>query len=209
MILWAALTASRKRPSLRTSVATGFSFIVALVLAAHFNGIAGGLATRFGASFLVAGSAPDTAVFFGPRQFVTTKSNKDENFVESFSVPIQPGPISDTAGNPLWQVNRNAYTVRLRRVGGSLTTATVKFGGTQIATVADFVSTTYIERPIYIFDGDFNSTQVAVTLKGAIGAGLNMELTRFRGRLTRPNFGVEVVHESQQEGRISGTARAA
>jgi hypothetical protein len=33
-----------------------------------------------------------------------------------------------------------------------------------------------------------------------------LRLTRFRGRLTRPKFGVEVAHEVQQEGGISRTA---
>jgi hypothetical protein len=33
-----------------------------------------------------------------------------------------------------------------------------------------------------------------------------VELTRFRGRLTRPNFGAEVVPENEQEGRISRAA---
>jgi len=32
---------------------------------------------------------------------------------------------------------------------------------------------------------------------------MRLELTRFRGRLTHHSFGVEVVHESQQEGRSS------
>jgi hypothetical protein len=34
-----------------------------------------------------------------------------------------------------------------------------------------------------------------------------VELTRFRGRLTRPNFGTEVAHEIQQESRTTGAAR--
>lgn len=36
-----------------------------------------------------------------------------------------------------------------------------------------------------------------------------VSFTRFRGRLTRPNFGAEVAHEIQGEGGIRGTARAA
>jgi hypothetical protein len=33
-----------------------------------------------------------------------------------------------------------------------------------------------------------------------------VRLTRFRGRLTRPKFGVEVAHEVQQEGRSNRAA---
>ena len=36
---------------------------------------------------------------------------------------------------------------------------------------------------------------------------VEVELTRFRGRLTRPNFGAEVAHEVEQESRTTGAAR--
>jgi hypothetical protein len=36
--------------------------------------------------------------------------------------------------------------------------------------------------------------------------GPDLSLTRFRGRLTRPNFGAEVSHEVQEEGRSGRTA---
>ncbi len=44
-----------------------------------------------------------------------------------------------------------------------------------------------------------------VRVPAAAAGGAELELTRFRGRLTRPNFGVEVVHEIQREGRTSNT----
>jgi hypothetical protein len=44
------------------------------------------------------------------------------------------------------------------------------------------------------------------SLRRAFAPVIEVELTRFRGRLTRPNFGVEVAHEVEQE---SGTAGAA
>ena len=45
-------------------------------------------------------------------------------------------------------------------------------------------------------------------LKPFYGGGRQrcVELTRFRGRLTRPSFGVEVVHEDEQDGRAGRAA---
>ena len=40
-----------------------------------------------GARSVLLMTAPDTAVYFGPKQFVTTTTNVQVNFVESFSVP--------------------------------------------------------------------------------------------------------------------------
>ena len=114
------------------------------------------------------GSAPDTIVVFGPKQFVTAKSATQLNFVESFPVPT--GTASPT--NPTWHPNSTLYTVRLQRVGGSLTTATVTVNGKQIAAVADFASAPYIERIVLLNQAANNSNTVSVTLKGAKGAGL-------------------------------------
>lgn len=144
------------------------------LLAAHFNGIAGDLvrSMRSRASFLVAGSAPDTLVVLGPKQFVTTKANSSVNFVESFSVP----PLSTGSD---WKLNPNAYSIRLTRVPGSgdpasthLTVATVLVNGNQVATAADFVSAVSIERPVSVNSVDFNNNSVSLTLKGDQGAGL-------------------------------------
>jgi len=111
-------------------------------------------------------TAPDTAVFFGPKQFVAATSNIEIHFVESFSVPPQ------TTGAPGWTPAPNQYTIRLQRVGGSLTTANVSINGIRVASAADFVSATYVERPITVSQTDPNTNSLTVVLKGAAGAGL-------------------------------------
>lgn len=147
---------------------------VSLLAATRFDVLAavtGATHSARGSLAVITGSAPDTLVVFGPKQFVTAKSNNQVNFVESFSVPIW-SQLVDTSGTPVWQLNPNQYTVRMRRVGGSLTTATVVLNNVTIATVADFASATYIERSVSLFAFDFNTQNLTVTLKGAAAAGL-------------------------------------
>jgi RHS repeat-associated protein len=132
-------------------------------------------ATRFGIGSqpVASNSGPDTATYFGPKQFLSTSTKKDANYVESFSVPTHPGPLTDTSGTAQWQLNRPAYTVRITRVGGgTLTTATVALNGNQLATAADFASASYVERSVSLFDYDFNTQQLTVALRGTVGAGL-------------------------------------
>ena len=109
---------------------------------------------------------PDTLVVFGPRQFVTVANNSQINFVESFSIPPRPAPADSIPA-------ANQYTIRLQRVGGSLSIATVAVNGTQIATAADFSSANYIERQIVVNDGQGNTNSLTITLKGSAAAGLN------------------------------------
>jgi len=121
-------------------------------------------------------TAADTTVYYGPKQFVTVKSNNQINFVESFSVPAIPPVLIDSAGNQVWAPALNRYTMRIQRVGGSLTTATVAVNGTQVATIADFASVSYIERSISPRQIDFFTNSFTVALKGTVGAGLKITI---------------------------------
>jgi RHS repeat-associated protein len=167
----AVLSSIRRRTAARWWYKVGFTVLsICLIGAAKFDSLSEARAAirhyATGARFASAVTDPDTAVFFGPKQFVAATSNIEIHFVESFSVPPQ------TTGGPGWMPAPNQYTIRIQRVGGSLTTANVSINGTRVATAADFASATYIERPITVSQTDPNTNSLTVVLKGAVGAGL-------------------------------------
>jgi RHS repeat-associated protein len=159
----------------------GFAILsVCLFAGAKFGGLAEAnaairlAATRAHLALLTASG--DTTVYFGPKQFVTVKSNNQINFVESFTVPAIPPVLVDLDGNPVWTPAPNQYTMRIQRVGGSLTTATVAVNGLQIVTIADFATANYIERRINPNQIDFFTNSFTVALKGAAGAGVTITI---------------------------------
>jgi len=109
----------------------------------------------------------DTTVVFGPRQFVTVKNSTQINFAESFSVPASSTP------------NATEYMIRLQRVGGKLTTATVSINGAPVAVTADFASATTIERLITVNQTNPNTNSVTLSLKGDAGAGIRVTIFGF------------------------------
>jgi hypothetical protein len=109
----------------------------------------------------------DTTAVFGPRQFVTVKNSTLINFAESFSVPASSTP------------NATEYMIRLSRVGGKLTTATVAINGAQVAVTADFASATTIERLITVNQTNPNTNSLTLTLKGDAGAGIVVTILGF------------------------------
>ena len=165
----------RRRVAVRWWYKVGLAFLSICVLAAakfdslsEASGAIRHYALRARTAFVV--TAPDTLVVFGPKQFVTVANNSQINFVESFSVP--PAAAPDTA----WTPAPTQYTIRLQRVGGSLSTATVAINGTQVATAADFSSATYIERSITVNQGNGNTNSLTITLKGSPAAGLTAKI---------------------------------
>jgi hypothetical protein len=167
------LSSIRRRTAARWWYKVGFAMLsICLVGAAKFDSLSEAKAAvrnyarHAGAIFVV--TAPDTTVVFGPKQFVTTTNNVQVNFVEA--IPADHRTIGlDTT----WVLNPSNFIIRLQRVGGSLTTATVTVNGVQVATAADFASATYIERSVFISSFDATTTvPLTVALKGAAGAGL-------------------------------------
>jgi RHS repeat-associated protein len=164
-IVRVAFTRCRAHAAVRRSLVAGFCVGSALLLAASpFNVLTAVLAAvRTNHNYLTItaeGSAPDTVVVFGPKQFVTVKAKTQVNFVESFSVPVS------TPENP------TTYTMRLKRVGGVLSTATVMVNGKTVALAADFATATYIERLVTVNSGSGNTNTLSISLKGDAGAGL-------------------------------------
>jgi RHS repeat-associated protein len=176
----AVLSSIRRRTATRWWYKVGFTVLsICLIGAAKFDSLSEARAAirhyAANARAVLVATAPDTAVFFGPKQFVTVNSSTQINFAESFSVPpLQSGiiPVDTTGSPPPWAPNPTEYRIRLSRVGGSLTTATVAINGTQVATAADFAGVNFIERAITVHQVDFNTNSLTISLKGATGAGL-------------------------------------
>jgi RHS repeat-associated protein len=174
----AVLSSIRRRTAARWWYKVGFTVLsICLIGAAKFDSLSEASAAirhyAMRARMASVTTAPDTVIFFGPKQFVTVANNNQINFAESFGVPSLTSCVfNETTGECEWATNWNEYRMRLQRVGGSLTTATVVVNGTQVATVADFGSTTFLERSIRVNQIDYSTNSFTISLKGAAGAGL-------------------------------------
>ena len=171
----AVLSSIRQRTAARWWYKVGFTVLsICLVGAAKFDSLSEAraairhFAPRARSSALT--MASDTVFVFGPKQFLTVTSNTQVNYAESFSgLPVSPMQSMSPSGN-LPPTQQALYLMRIRHVGGSLTTATVTLNGTQVATAADFTTPTSIERVVTV--NTSNANTLGVTLKGVAGAGL-------------------------------------